>query len=312
MKQYHCSEKRPPAFISPPAGIKRKRLHDAQAEAEAEAGVDEPQDEHLAKQPRRITPPRLAPSEEAEADKPEGVRPPKQSRSLSPSKDQLSEKNLRIFNGEMNSAANNAPVLKRSSSRRSIATSSEAETIRTQRSSNTAAYYRYKHLAAAHVRIHIDPPDNIQAAIDCIVKAEISEDRRIKLCDIAKEFYEACKEIVQAAAREDDFVHLFRRALEAMYPDQILFREKADWRVELKPIPQQSDLNLSFLVDFNAMDSNQQQEGDDASAPPPPKRQQQCAGQTYITPNLQWPTHWILRWTTGDASRTPCLPRLPP
>jgi hypothetical protein len=66
-----------------------------------------------------------------------------------------------------------------------------------------------------------------------------------------------------------------------MNPDEIIFREKADWREELKPIPQRSDLNLSFLVDFNAMDSDRLQEADGASAPPPPKRQQQSAGQTY-------------------------------
>jgi hypothetical protein len=60
--------------------------------------------------------------------------------------------------------------------------------------------------------------------------------------------------------------------------DHIVFRTKADWREELKPIPQQSNLNLSFLVDFSAMDS------DDASAPPPPKRQQQSISQTYISP----------------------------
>ena len=202
---------------------------------------------------------------EAEADDTESVRSLKRARRLTPLEGQLSETNLRAFNGEMNSVANNIPVLKRTSSRRSVAASSEGETIRSQRSSNTTASYRYKHLAAADVHIHTDPSEDVQAAIDLIVKAEVSEDRRIKLCHIAKEFYEACKETVQAAAGEDDFVHIFRRALEAMNPDQILFREKPDWREELKPIPQQSDLNLSFLVDFNAMESDHQKEVDDVS-----------------------------------------------
>ena len=287
VKQPQHSEDRPSPYTSQLAGIKRKRSHDPRAEA----AVGEGRDERLAKQPRRNT--RLEPSKEdlqkgsraeAEADDPESVRSLKQARRLSLRKDQLSENNLRVFNREMNSAANDIPVLKRTSSRRSIAASSEGETIRSQRSSNTTASYRYKHLAAADVHIHTDPSDDVQAAIDLIVKAEVSEDRRIKLCHIAKEFYDACKETVQAAAGEDDFVHIFRRALEAMNPDQILFREKADWREELKPIPQQSKLNLSFLVDFNAMESDQQKRVDDVSAPPLPKRQQQSVSQAYVSP----------------------------
>ncbi|KIW58939.1 hypothetical protein PV05_03429 [Exophiala xenobiotica] len=172
---------------------------------------------------------------------------------LFPTTDQLSEHNLRIFNGEINPAANNAPILERTSS--SPSGSSEAETIPSQRSSDTNGHYRYTHLEDAEVYIHTDAPGDIQVAIDRIVKAEVSNDRRIKLRNIAKEFYDACKKLVQAGAGEADFVSLFRRALEAMNPDQILFCGKADWREELKPIPQQSDLDLSFLVDFNAIDT---------------------------------------------------------
>lgn len=184
---------------------------------------------------------------------------------------------------------------------------SEADTIRSQRSSNTTAYYRYKNLAAADVHIHVDPPGDIQAAIDRIIKAKINKDRRIKLCDIAKDFYNACKETVQAAAGEDDFVHLFRCALEAMNTDQILFREKADWREELKPIPQQSDLNLSFLVDFSDLDSGQQQEVDTSA--PPPKRQQQTTRRTcYISPQSSMTD----ALDSGPENRPPQSDTMPP
>lgn len=219
---------------------------------------------------------------EIKGDEPKGLHPSEQPQEFTP----LSEEDLQsLYKEVMDSAAKNTLALKRTSLRRSIALS-EADTVQTQRSSNTTAYYRYKHLAAADVYIHTDPPKDIQAAIDRIVKAKVSKDHRAKLRDIAKELYKACKETVQAAAGEDDFIDLFYTALKAMAPDNIFFRAKADWREELKPITKRSDLNLSFLVNFKAADSYQQQEVNGVSAPPPPppKRQQQSAGQTYISP----------------------------
>jgi hypothetical protein len=211
VKQYHHSKETPPPLIPQPAGIKRKRSHDAQAEAEAE--VDESQDERLAKQPRRGTPPALEPFEEdlqrgseakAEADEPEDVRPSKQSPRLLPPKDQLSENNLQIFNGEMNSAADNAPVLKRTSSRGSIVPS-EADTVRSQRSSNTNAFYRHKHLQGGQIHIHAEPPNYIEAAVSRIVSAKVSKQRRAELRVIAQELSDGCLKNVRAQSGEDDF-----------------------------------------------------------------------------------------------------------
>ena len=95
---------------------------------------------------------------------------------LPPSKDQLSEKNLqilRILSGEeMDQAANNAPALKRTSSRRSIACS-ETGTEQTQRSSNTTGIYRHNNLMAAKINIHAEPPNHIQVAIDRIITAGV-------------------------------------------------------------------------------------------------------------------------------------------
>lgn len=219
----------------------------------------------------------------AEADETKGERPAKQPR-RHPPKLELSEKNLQIFNGEeMDSAANNVLALKRSSSRRSMAASSEADTVRSQRSSNSTAYYRYKHLAAAEVYIHTDPPVNIQAAINAIIKAKVSKKRRAELRVITQELYDGCKKAVKAAVGEDDFIELFLIALRAMDHRSLCLRAKADWREELKPTIQRSDLNLSFLADFNAMAGDEQQGVDDASAPPR-KRQQQYAAQTPISP----------------------------
>lgn len=246
----HALQPSHPAPISQLGGIKRKR---SQEDSEAEA--DQSKGEHPAKQSRRKAPPQL----------------------------ELSEKNLQKFNGEeIDSAANNAPTLKRSSSRRSIAASSEADTLRSQRSSNSIAYYRYKHLAAAQVYIHTDPPTNILAAINAVVKAEVSKERRAELRAIAQKLYDGCKKAVKAAVSEDDFIELFLIALRAMDHSSLCFRAKADWREEIKPTIQQSDLNLSFLTNFNAMAGDLQQKVDDA--PAPPRKRQQHTGPTPIFP----------------------------
>jgi len=161
--------------------------------------------------------------------------------------------------------------------------SSEADTVRSQRSSNSTSYYRYKHLAAAEVYIHTDPPADIQTAINAVIKAKVSKERHAELRIIAQELYNGCKNAVKAAVGEDDFIELFRIALRAMGSSSLCLRANADWRVEIKPTIQQSDLNLSFLTDFSAMANDQQQEVNEASAPPR-KRQQQHDGPTPISP----------------------------
>lgn len=80
--------------------------------------------------------------------------------------------------------------------------------------------------------------------------------------------------MVRAAAGKDDFVHLFCRAIEDISADDLISRQKADWRVKLKPKIQQSDANLSLLLDFDAIGSDEQEDVDDVSAPPPLKPRQ--------------------------------------
>ena len=262
-----------PAPVSQTVRAKRKRSQDSEAEAEAERPI---------KHTRRSRPPRLESFKEdlqkdSEAEtKADDLEPPPLS--------EESEENIRtLYKEVMDSAVNNASALKRTSSRRSIVLS-ETDTVRSQRSSNTTAHYRYKYLKDAKVYIHVDPPEEIQAAIDDIINTEPSEDRLTILHGEAQKFSKRCKEMVRAAAGEDDFVHLFYNIIEDISADNLISREKADWRVELKPTIQQSDANLSFLSDFDAIGSNEQEDVDDASALPPPKRHQQPAGRQYITP----------------------------
>ena len=188
------------------------------------------------------------------------------------------------------------PGIKRSSSRRSTTAASEVttDTTRTPRSSGTTAYYRYTHLADAEVYIHVKPPDDIQTAIDAIIKTQPSEERLAQLKAISQVFHDGCAKAVQAAIGEDDCVDLFLDALKAMNHDNICLRAKADWREELKPKIQQSGLNLNF-VDFNFTAGDQQQELGDVSSPPW-KRQRQFASQHYVSPQTS---------ITDEADSTP-------
>ena len=265
-----------PSSISQPAGTKRKRPQDSEAEAE----TDELENVRPCKQPRG-----LFPSEISEKNLPNDseAEPEADEQKLPPSKDQLSEKNLRVLD-KMNDNNTRPDSIKRTSSRRSIIAPSEADSSRSHRSSNNTAHYRYKHLEDANLYIHVDPPEEIQAAIDDIVNAKPSERRCAILRDKAEKFWKKCKEMVRAAAGEDDFVHLFYTIAEDMSPDNLIFREKADWREDLKPTIRQSNANLSFLSDFNAMSSDEQQDFDDGPILPPSKRHQQSAGCLYISP----------------------------
>ena len=222
---------------------------------------------------------------EAKADDPENVRLPNQSQRLFPTIYRLSEHNLRIFNGEeMDFPATIVSALERTSSQRSTAISSEMETVQSQRFCYTISHYRYEHLAAANIYINADPPDDIQIAIDRIVKAEISENHRGKIREIAKGLYDACREKVQAAAGEDNFVDIIKTTLQAIGPHNIFLMIKDRWREDLKPITLQSCLDLSFLTNLNAVGRDQEQEVDDPSTILSRKRQHQSTAQTYISP----------------------------
>ena len=265
-------------------GIRRSlRLQNQPPEFYAETSSTHPDISQLARTKQK-GPPKKSESEAKAAD-PENVRFPKRSQRLSPPTYQLSEHNLRIFNREeMESPATSVSAFRQTSSRRSSAVSSEMDTLQTQRSFCTISHYRYQHLAAAKTYVNTDPPDDIQTAIDRIVKAEVSEIHRGEIRDIAKGFYDACREKVQAAAGEDNFVDIMKTMLQAMGPHNMFFTVKDRWREDLKPITLQLGLNLAFLTNLDAVGSDQKQEFDDPSVLPLPKRQQQFTGPMYISP----------------------------
>ncbi|KAF2808311.1 uncharacterized protein BDZ99DRAFT_464186 [Mytilinidion resinicola] len=246
-----------PAPISQPACARRKRSRDPEAEADDREGV----------------------CPEAEADP--SVHPAKRPRSLPSPQLQLSETNLRRFNGE-EMHITPASRIKRSSSQRSTSSDVTQDTARSQRSSGTTAYYRFAHLATAQVYIHTDSAEDIQEAIDAVFKAEPSEERRDQLKAISQVLHNGCTKAARAAVGEDDFVHLFFAALKAMSSEKLCLREKADWQEVLKPRIQRSHFNLDFLAGFDFMAGYQQQEVDATATPR--KRHQESAGQTYISP----------------------------
>lgn len=263
-----------PAPVSQPAGAKRKRSQDPEAEAEAEG--------------------------------PERVRPSKQRRRLPPRRHELSEGNLSVLREEMDSAANNAPALKRTSSRRSIAPS-EADTARSQRSSTTTSVYRHKNLAAFEIHIHAEPLDFIQVTIDGIVNAEVCEERRAEIRVISQQFRDSCLDNVRAQSGEDDFVDPLHTALRALGLKNLCTHEKADWREELKPvIPQESHFSSSFMADV------EQLEVEDALAPPR-KRQQKSTGKTYMSPESSMtnaPTPLLANDSQGSSTMPPPPPSI--
>ncbi|KAF7502121.1 hypothetical protein GJ744_007097 [Endocarpon pusillum] len=268
------SSNTPSVPFSQPARTKRKHPQECEAEA------DKPKDERPAKQPRKGAPshPELS-DENLQKDSESGAKAYKsggvseQPKELPP----LSRSNLQILDNElMNSAAPNSPALKRTLSRRSI-TASEAETTRSQRSSGNTAFYRHKNLTAVQIRIHAQPPECIQAAINRIVNRKVSKERRAELRLIAQEFREGCLKNVRAQSGEDDFLDPLHTALKSLGLKNLCLHEKADWREELKPVVQQQQhFSSSFMAGVHQL------EVDGASARPR-KRQQRSAGE-YMSP----------------------------
>ncbi|OAL29736.1 hypothetical protein AYO20_09120 [Fonsecaea nubica] len=284
-----------PAPAPQPARSKRKRLHeDSEAQAETDAsrrvcpskqplrplrpehkrikenlqrGLDaEPNGSagvHPCKQPREPHPDPKPPEENVQTDL--------EAEELPPSKDQLSEKNLRllrILNGEeMDSAGNNAPTLSRTPSRRSMVTS-EAGTETTRRTSHSALVYRQTNLKDVRIRIHAEPPDHIQAAIDRIVTAEVSQERRSELRVIAQELRNRLFYFVRAEANEENFIKPLDNAIEALRLRSLGVISKGDWRVDLKPV-----VYKPRNYGHDIMHRSQQREVDDVSAPLGERRQ---------------------------------------
>ncbi|KAI9856814.1 MAG: hypothetical protein M1813_008751 [Trichoglossum hirsutum] len=264
----------------------------AEAEAKAKAKADKPEgpSEQLSKQPRS-TRHYLKPSEgkspkdagaeagakakaKAKVDKPEGPSEQPQEPPLLSENDSRSLQS--IFNGVMTSAASSS--LKRAASHRSRA-SSETGTG----STNTNAVYRRKNLAAVKIRLHAEPPGDVETTIKSIVNTQPPLQRQAELRVIAREFRDGCLKNVKAQSGEDDSLAPLYKSILALCPDNLCIHEKAAWREELKPVVRQQ---LHYSSGFMA--GIQQLEVDDASVPLQKRQQkpvkQKSANENHIPP----------------------------
>ncbi|KAI9670440.1 MAG: hypothetical protein M1829_004763 [Trizodia sp. TS-e1964] len=148
----------------------------------------------------------------------------------------------------------------------------------TQHPSSINANYRFKHLKAANLRFHEDPPEDIQEAVDKIINAKPTKEGRQILGIISQAFHTGCTNATRAAASEDDFVFEFQNALVAMAPKSLCFRINADWDKGLKPKVQRRRFDMGFIKALAVVSGKKEQEVEDDLAPPPPKRRQLSFG----------------------------------
>jgi hypothetical protein len=170
--------------------------------------------------------------------------------------------------------------LKRTSSRRSV-TQSEADTTRSQRSSNATSAYRQKNLASFGIRLHAEPPDYVQAAVDRIINQETSEDRRAEIHVISEKFTNSCLEFARALSGEDDFIDPLHTAIKALDIKDLCIHQQADWREDLKPVAPPRDLKFSssFIAAVEQLET-------EVTTSPPRKRPQYSTGIISPEPSL--------------------------
>ncbi|KAF2020580.1 hypothetical protein BU24DRAFT_469346 [Aaosphaeria arxii CBS 175.79] len=170
-----------------------------------------------------------------------GTKAPALEQEIPHSTHQLSEKNLQllgILNGEDMGPATSTQISRRTPSRHSTA-SQPVETEWTARTASTTSKYRKSSLQAVQIWMHVDPPAHIQATIDLIIGAEVTEQRRAKLHAIAEQVRDECRECVRSEDNEDSFAHILLsaiKALKALGEKKLSFKPSADWRQDLKPV----------------------------------------------------------------------------
>ena len=108
---------------------------------------------------------------------------------------------------------------RRSSSRQSSTADMDQETasVQSQRSSYTAAHYRWVNLS--NVRIFIRPgslPEEIRPRVNAVIQRRISEERKCELSHIAGNLCKDFLHVLNGASREDDCVEPIHRALSSM------------------------------------------------------------------------------------------------
>lgn len=108
---------------------------------------------------------------------------------------------------------------KRTSSRHSITTDTNHETTsgRSQRSSGTAARYRWVILDSARIFVRSGPPPKeIRPRINAVIQREISEERKREISLVAEKLCDGFTDVLDGANREDDCVEPIHNALSSM------------------------------------------------------------------------------------------------
>ncbi|KAI9705730.1 MAG: hypothetical protein M1820_004978 [Bogoriella megaspora] len=172
---------------------------------------------------------------------------------------------------------------------------SEIEAGQSQQSDIHPTTYRYEDLSAAKVFVHITPPEHIQTAINGIITAVVSPERKSKIRLIAQKLKVDNFKMVKQHIREDDFLQPLQTALTALVPEQCINRN-ANWRAELKPVaPPKTCLDSSFIS------NTQQPEVDDALAPMS-KRRQLPAGERHSSPGSSTTKSAISTGSSGSTA----------
>ena len=97
----------------------------------------------------------------------------------------------------------------------------DTASLRSQKSSVSNSFYRYRILRQARIYVRPEPPPmDIQAQMDVIFEREIPEKRREEISDIAKTISQSFIKNLRGAHREDDLVELIYEALRMMHKDE--------------------------------------------------------------------------------------------
>lgn len=97
----------------------------------------------------------------------------------------------------------------------------QASDVYSQKSSHTAAIYRWNILNRARISVDIGPlPEEVQGQFDPVFKREVPENRKLVLHQIAKDFVDDFTDALNSARRENDCMRPFEKALAAIDHDK--------------------------------------------------------------------------------------------
>jgi len=145
-----------------------------------------------------------------------------------PSIHSLTEENLRRLNEE--------EMAKRKRIGEETMTTTKRTQTQSKQAPSTNGGYRIHRLNVVNIFFDETVPENVQAAIDNIVKATApSEERLAVIRDVAERFYNRCRETNDDRSVEVRFVVLWSNALDKLSIPCISLPQEADWRFEFKP-----------------------------------------------------------------------------